>query len=51
MTGWEHWVLAKGLALGVRACLGLARRLERPVLTADCAWLDADLDIEIRPIR
>lgn len=40
-----------GLSLGDRACLGLARRLELPALTADRAWLDADLGIEIRPIR
>ena len=40
-----------GLSLGDRACLGLARRLELPAVTADRAWLDADIGIEIRPIR
>lgn len=40
-----------GLSLGDRACLGLARRLELPAVTADRAWLDADVGIEIRPIR
>ncbi len=40
-----------GLSLGDRACLGLARRLERPALTADRAWLDVDLGVEIRAIR
>ncbi len=40
-----------GLSLGDRACLGLARRLERPAVTADRTWLEADVDIEIRPIR
>lgn len=40
-----------GLSLGDRACLGLARRLERPAVTADRVWLDVDVDIEIHPIR
>jgi ribonuclease VapC len=40
-----------GLSLGDRACLGLARRLARPALTADRAWLDVDLGVEIRAIR
>lgn len=40
-----------GLSLGDRACLGLARRLELPAITADRAWLGADVGIEIRPIR
>jgi ribonuclease VapC len=40
-----------GLSLGDRACLGLARRLERPAVTADRAWLDLDLGVEIRAIR
>lgn len=42
---------AMGLSLGDRACLGLARRLDVPAFTADRAWLGADLDVEIRPIR
>lgn len=47
------WVSTRrlGLSLGDRACLGLARRLELPALTADRAWLDADVGVEIRPIR
>jgi PIN domain nuclease of toxin-antitoxin system len=40
-----------GLSLGDRACLALAGRLERPALTADRAWLDLDLDIDIHAIR
>ncbi|UNX55316.1 type II toxin-antitoxin system VapC family toxin [Georgenia sp. TF02-10] len=40
-----------GLSLGDRACLALARRLEAPTLTADRAWADRDLDLEIRLLR
>jgi ribonuclease VapC len=49
----ELWSATRnlGLSLGDRACLGLARRLERPALTADRAWLDLDLGVEIRAIR
>ena len=49
----ELWsaTLHLGLSLGDRACLGLARRLGRPALTADRAWLDLDLGVEIRAIR
>jgi ribonuclease VapC len=41
----------RGLSLGDRACLALARRLGLPVLTADRAWLDLDVGAEVRPIR
>jgi ribonuclease VapC len=49
----ELWSATRhvGLSLGDRACLGLARRLGRPALTADRAWLDLDLGVEIRAIR
>lgn len=40
-----------GLSLGDRACLALARRLERPVLTADTAWARVGLDIDVHQIR
>jgi len=40
-----------GLSLGDRACLALAARLATPVLTADTAWAELDLDIDIRLIR
>lgn len=40
-----------GASLGDRACLALARRLQRPVLTADRAWSTLGLDIEIVQIR
>jgi PIN domain nuclease of toxin-antitoxin system len=40
-----------GLSLGDRACLALARRLGAPVLTADRAWRDLDVGVEIEVIR
>ncbi len=40
-----------GLSLGDRACLALAARLKVPVLTADLAWADKDLGLELRMIR
>ena len=42
-----------GLSLGDRACLSLARAWNRPVPTADRAWLDlaAALDVEVTSIR
>lgn len=42
---------AEGLSLGDRACLALALALGLPVFTADRAWQELPLDIEVRPIR
>lgn len=49
----EIWAHTKpyGLSLADRACLALAQRLQRPVLTADQAWKQLDLDIELQMIR
>jgi ribonuclease VapC len=40
-----------GLSLGDRSCLALARRLGVPALTAEHAWADLDLNVEIELIR
>lgn len=40
-----------GLSLGDRACLGLARLLGVPALTADRKWADLDIGVEVRLIR
>ena len=42
---------AAGLSLADRACLALARRLGTAALTADHAWNDLALDVEVRQIR
>jgi len=38
----------RGLSLGDRACLALAKTLKRPVLTADRGWASLDLGVEVR---
>ncbi len=40
-----------GLALGDRAALAQAMRRGMPVLTADRAWVELDLEVEVRVIR
>lgn len=42
---------ARGLSLGDRACLALARRRGARVLTADRAWADLHVGVEIDVIR
>ena len=41
----------KGLSLGDRACLTLARQLGLPVLTADRRWAEVDVGVDVRLIR
>jgi len=41
----------RGVSLGDRFCLALARELRVPVLTADRRWKDLDLGVEVRLIR
>jgi len=40
-----------GVSLGDRFCLGLAQAMSLPVFTADRAWIQLSLDIDIRLIR
>lgn len=42
---------AFGLSLGDRACLALAAQFQLPVLTADRAWKELDLPIDIQLLR
>lgn len=42
---------SRGLSLGDRACLSLAQHLGLPVLTADRAWTELDLGVEVRLAR
>ena len=42
---------AHGLSLADRACLALAARLGVPAVTADRAWIDLDVGVEIVSIR
>jgi ribonuclease VapC len=42
---------SRGLSLGDRACLALGEALGLPVLTADRAWADLDLGVEVVLIR
>jgi ribonuclease VapC len=41
----------RGLSLGDRACLALAVELRLPVVTADRAWRDLDIGVDIRFFR
>jgi PIN domain nuclease of toxin-antitoxin system len=42
---------ARGLSLGVRACLALGRTLKLPVYTADRSWSELRVDVDVRLIR
>ena len=42
---------ARGLSLGDRACLALARRRGIPALSADRSWAELPLDIDIKLIQ
>ena len=42
---------SRGLSLGDRCCLALAEREDLPAFTADSAWTDLPLPIDIRMIR
>lgn len=40
-----------GLSLADRACLTLGGKQKVTVLTADRAWADIEIDVDVRPIR
>lgn len=42
---------AAGLSLADRACLALARRLGVPAVTADRAWADLDIGVDVVCVR
>ena len=42
---------SRGLSLGDRACLALAKSTELPALTADKTWLEVGTDVEVDVIR
>lgn len=42
---------SSGLSLGDRACIALGKHLHLPILTADRAWMDLRIGIQIRLIR
>jgi ribonuclease VapC len=42
---------ALGLSLGDRCCLALAQRLSVPAVTADTAWSQLTLSVEVERIR
>ena len=50
-AGLREWTRSLGLSLGDRACLALAEHLHLPALTADQAWRNLAIGIEIRLIR
>ncbi|MER5390298.1 type II toxin-antitoxin system VapC family toxin [Saccharopolyspora sp. NPDC002686] len=49
----ELWMRTRsaGLSLGDRACLALAIRLDAPVVTADKAWQDVDVQVSVELLR
>lgn len=48
---WKPLFAGKGISLADRACLALGKYLGLPVLTADRAWAQLDVGVDIRLIR
>jgi ribonuclease VapC len=49
--GLEPALRGRGISLGDRACLMLARARGLPVLTGDRKWAELDLGVEVRLFR
>ena len=47
----ELWSAGKGLSLGDRACLALAKVTEATAITADRRWVIDGLGVDVRAIR
>ena len=47
----ELWSAGKGLSLGDRACLALARVTDTTAITADRRWVIEGLGVDVRVIR
>jgi ribonuclease VapC len=47
----ELWSAGRGLSLGDRACLALAKGTDATAITADGRWIIDGLDVDVRVIR
>jgi ribonuclease VapC len=47
----ELWSTGRGLSLGDRACLALAKGTDVTAITADGRWIIDGLDVDVRVIR
>lgn len=47
----ELWSAGKGLSLGDRACLALAKVTDATAITTDGRWMIDGLDVDVRMIR
>lgn len=47
----ELWSTGRGLSLGDRACLALAKGTDGTAITADGRWIIDGLDVDVRVIR
>jgi ribonuclease VapC len=47
----ELWSTGRGLSLGDRACLALAKGTDATAITADGRWIIDGLDVDVRVIR